>query len=382
MVLIFAVAPPRPLAGQQAPRTATGSGGITLVRELAIGTDTAGAEYEFVAIGATAATHSGSVYVSAYDGAAVQIRKYDASGHFRGTVGRPGAGPGEYRSVDGMALVGGSVLLVYDRLNGRVTLFDTAGVYRSSFRMSGFMFGHNYFVAFSDGTIGVRRLVPAADGETGLMRSLFVRYRLDGSVVDSMAVPPERMGGMEIRGPSIGTRSAFDMTTVFALLPRGGIATAHTSRYRIDVVPAAGRPFTIVRDARPIPLESGEREEWQALVEQINAAARPERRVTIPREKPIFRDLFADAEGRIWVDLYTQATRPASAAIDRRATLTWWEHNAYDVFDERGGYLGRIDLAPSARLVAVLGSRIWVSERTEEGFYDLVRYRMSPPEAR
>jgi hypothetical protein len=137
-----------------------------------------------------------------------------------------------------------------------------------------------------------------------------------------------------------------------------------------------------VRDATPIPLESGEREEWVAVVEQVQAAAPPGRRVTIPREKPIIRDLLADGEGRIWVDLYTQATRPASAAIDRRATLTWWEHNAYDVFDERGGYLGRIDLPPSARLVAVLGSRIWVSERTEEGFYDLVRYRMSPPEAR
>jgi hypothetical protein len=137
-----------------------------------------------------------------------------------------------------------------------------------------------------------------------------------------------------------------------------------------------------VRDARPIPLEDGEREEWEASVAQINAAVPPERRVTIPREKPIIRDLFADAEGRIWVDLYTKGTRAAGAATVRRPTLYWSEHNAYDVFDERGGYLGRIDLAPSSRLVAVLGSRIWVSERTEEGFYDLVRYRMAPPEGR
>ena len=381
-VLFFAVAPPRALACQQAPRAATGSGGIALVRELTIGADQEGPEYEFVAISKTAATHSGSVFVAAYDGSAVQIRRYDASGHFRGTVGRAGAGPGEYQSVDGMAVIGDSVLVVYDKRNGRASLFDTTGGYRSSFRVSGGNFWHKFFAAFSDGTIGVRARVATAGQAAGEVRSLYLRHRLNGAIVDSISVPPEEEGGVATAGPSFGVRWAFPSTTVFALLPRGGIATAHTSRYRIDVVPAAGRPFTIVRDATPIPLESGEREEWEELVRGANAIAPPERRVTIPREKPIFRDLFADGEGRIWVDLYTQATRPASAAIDRRATLTWSEHNAYDVFDERGGYLGRIDLPPSARLVAVLGSRIWVSEHTEEGFYVLVRYRMAPPEGR
>jgi hypothetical protein len=382
MFTVIAVAPPRALACQQAPLAATGSGGIALVRELSIGADQEGPEYEFVAISKTAATHSGSVFVAAYDGSAVQIRRYDASGHFRGTVGRAGAGPGEYQSVDGMAVIGDSVLVVYDKRNGRASLFDTTGGYRSSFRVSGGNFWHKFFAAFSDGTIGVRARVVTAGQNAGGVRSFYVRHRLTGAIVDSIDLPAEEEGGVAVMGPSDGVRLAFPSTTVFAHLPRGGIATASTPRYRIDVVPAAGRPFTIVRDARPIPFERGEREEWEALVERVQAAAPPGRRVTIPREKPIIRDLFADTEGRIWVDLYTQATQPASAAIDRRATLTWSEHSAYDVFDERGGYLGRIDLPPSARLVAVLGSRVWVSEHTEEGFYVLVRYRMAPPEGR
>jgi hypothetical protein len=378
MFLIIAVGLPRALACQQRADGDRG-GQIRLIRELAIGADHRGPEYEFTAIGQTAATHSGSVFVGAYDGSAVQIRKYDASGHFRGAVGLMGAGPGEYRAVDGMAVVGDSVLVVYDRGNGRVSLFDTAGVYRSSYRVSGGNFWHKFFAVFTDGSIGVRARVVTAGQNAGGVRSLYVRHRLNGEIVDSISVPPQEEGGLANAGPSFGVRWAFPSTTVFALLPRGGIATAHTSRYRVEVVPAAeGRPFTIVRDARPIPLEGGEREEWEALVRRVP----PDRRVAIPREKPIIRDLLADAEGRIWVDLYTQATRPTSAATDRRVSLTWWEHNAYDVFDERGGYLGRIDLPPSARLVGVLGNRVWVSERTEEGFYDLVRYRMAPPEAR
>lgn len=381
LFLVIAVGPPRALACQQ---RADGdrSGGIRLIRELAIGADQGGPEYEFTAIGQTAGAHSGSVYVSAYDGSVVQVRKYDASGHFRGTVGRTGAGPGEYRSVDGMVVVGDSVLVVYDRGNGRVSLFDTAGVYRSSYRVSGGNFWHKFFAAFTDGSIGVRARVVTSGQNAGGVRSLYIRHRLNGEILDSISVPLQEEGGFATAGPSFGVRWAFPSTTVFALLPRGGIATAHTSRYRVEVVPAEGRPFTIVRDARPIPLEGGEREEWEAQVGRANAVAPPDRRVTIPREKPIIRDLFADAEGRIWVDLYTQATQAASATTVRRPTLTWWEHNAYDVFDERGGYLGRIDLAPSSRLVAVLGNRVWVSEHTEDGFYVLVRYRMSPPEAR
>lgn len=381
MFTIIAVGLPRALACQQRADGDRG-GQIRLIRELAIGADQSGPEYEFTAIGQTAGAHSGSVYVSAYDGQAVQVRKYDASGHFRGAVGRTGAGPGEYRSVDGMALIGDSVLIVYDKGNGRVSLFDTAGGYRSSYRVSGGNFWHKFFAAFTDGSVGVRARVATAGQNAGGVRSLYIRHRLNGEIVDSISLPLEEEGGVAMAGPSIGVRWAFPSTTVFALLPRGGIATAHTSRYRVEVVPAEGRPFTIVRDARRIPLNGGEREEWEALVGRANAAAPPDRRVTIPREKPIIRDLFADAEGRIWVDLYTKGTRAAGAGTVRRTTLSWSEHNAYDVFDERGGYLGRIDLAPSSRLVAVLANRVWVSEHTEEGFYVLVRYRMSPPEAR
>jgi len=59
-----------------------------------------------------------------------------------------------------------------------------------------------------------------------------------------------------------------------------------------------------------------------------------------------------------------------------------WEHNAYDVFGERGRYLGRVDLPPFSILLAVLGNRAWVSEATEEGAIVLVRYLLRMPPVR
>jgi hypothetical protein len=277
-----------------------------------------------------------------------------------------------------MAVVGDTVLVVYDRANGRVTLFDTLGTYRSSFRVSGGSFWHNYFAVFLDGSIGVRARARASGPNGELIGSVFVRYRLDGAVVDSLTVPPEEPGGVAIGDPSVGPRWAFPMTTVFAVLPDGGVATAHTSRYRVEVAPASGRRFTIERSANAIPLEGSEREEWEAVVRMVH----PRWDVTIPTHKPFMRRLFADADGRIWVEVYTRANRygrSADPAIAQRQTLTWEEHNAYDVFDQRGAYLGRVDLAPFSRMVAVLANRVWVVEKAENGFRVLVRYRMLFP---
>lgn len=240
--------------------------------------------------------------MAAYLGTAVQIRKYDRAGRYLGTVGQTGAGPGEYRSVDGIAVVGDSALVVYDRLNGRVTVFDSLGGYRSSFRAPGGSFWDNYFAVFSDGSIGVRARARASGPNGDLIASVLLRYRLDGAGVDSVPVPPEAPGGIAIGDPSVGKRWAFPMTTVFAVLPDGGVAAAHTSRYRVEVTPADRRPFAIESNA--IPLEGSERDEWEALVRM----AGPPSHVTIPTHRPFMRSLLADADGRIWVALYTRAT--------------------------------------------------------------------------
>lgn len=372
----LALALPATLAGQQAPRTATGSGGIALVRELAIGTDTAGPDCEFAGIGFAAVTRSGSVFVgNAPDG---QIRKYDVLGRYRGDVGRIGSGPGEYRHAQGMAVAGDSLLVVYDWGNGRVVLFDTAGTYRRTFRVSGMGGGPGTFlVVLSDGSIGVlTRMAANAPRRAGAPPSAYVRYRLTGEILDTIRVPDEAPPDVVLGVRNLGWRIPFTATTVFTLLPGGGIATARTTAYRIDVAPASGPRFVIERSVPPVPLAGREREEWQALLRG--------RGPSLPRLKPFIRDLLADAEGRLWVEVYTQAVpREASTrAADRRANLPMQEPNAYDVFDDRGRSLGRVDLAPFSRLLAILDNRLWVSEETEEGSPVLVRFRMNVAPAR
>ena len=375
---------PLPLAAQQPAGGAAVTGRIELVHELTIGADPSGPQYEFAALGSATAAKSGVVCVSAFDGRNAEIRRFDQAGRYRGTVGRRGGGPGEYEILEGLALVGDSLLVVFDAGQRRLLLFDTAGTYRSQFPVAGGAPGvGSSFATFADGTIGIRSLtLPRGSSYSATVATRLVRYSLAGDVRDSVAVPSRTWGKIEIGHRSLGRRTSFAAESIFVMLRDGGIALAHTMAYSILVRPAGGAPFTITRGDRPLPIEGRERADWEELAQLVPRSAG---RLTIPRRKPLIRELLSDDVGRLWVGVYTIAAyrepSPRTNASTPRG-LSMWEHNAYDVFDQRGRHLGRLDLKPFSKLLTIVGDRIWVSEETEDGGSALVRYRMSMPEHR
>lgn len=368
---------PGVLAGQEAADSAPGSR-IELVREVAIGANAESSEYQFARILYAAATRSGSVF--AVDRPNDPIRKYDGQGRFAGTIGRIGSGPGEYRQAVGLATHGDSLLLVYDASNGRIVVFDTAGAFRRTVRITGGgFFGPKMFAVGADGLIAIRTMARGPGGEPiegSTLPTLYIRHRLSGDVVDTIPVPPEPSSGFVLM-TSDGPRWNFPERGVYTLLPRGGLATAQTSAYRIEVAPGRGSRFTIERPARPIRIEGRERDEWRAWADYFAARPNAGPAAAIPSHKPIIRDLLADAEGRIWVNLYAVATHrsiPPRPAGDRRPLLTMREHNLFDLFDERGRFLGRVELPPGSVVLVVTGDRVWLGEETDEGEYVLARY--------
>ena len=365
-----------PLAAQQPAASGAATSRIELIHELTIGAEPADPNYEFAVLAHAAVTSSAAVFVMTFDGRQPQIRRFDASGRFRGAVGRSGAGPGEYGFTQGMEVIGDTLLAVFDAQNRRVVLFDTAGAFRRNFTVAGGAGLERAFTVLTDDAVAVRVMAPAAGLQSLRMPTVLIRYRLNGELRDTVPAPAVHAGGIEMRHPGVGRRTAFAPESVFALLPDGGMATAHNTAYRIRVAPASRQPFTIERPDRPLPLEGRERDQWQALAELLPAGHRLE----IPRRKPLVRDLLADSEGRLWVQVYAAAVHrdppPRRPGSPERPQLTMWEHNAFDVFDRTGRYLGRVDLKPFSRLLVVRGERLWVSEETDDGGYALVRYRL------
>jgi hypothetical protein len=182
-----------------------------------------------------------------------------------------------------------------------------------------------------------------------------------------------------------GARWSFPTRMVFNTLPAGGLVTANTAAYRITVSPIGNVARIIEHHTSPIPLTSAERNEWEAFARYFAALPGAMQTTPIPHVKPAIRDLLADLDGRIWVNVYTNGVKravPPRPAGDPRPLLTIREVNVYDVFSARGSYLGRVELPPQSLLLGVYSDRMWVRTEAEGGEYILTRYRVTGLERR
>jgi hypothetical protein len=68
---------------------------------------------------------AGRVYV--FDWQAQDVRLFEGNGAYVRTIGRPGRGPGEFRSVNGIAVDSAARLWVHNQGNLRYSVFDTSG---------------------------------------------------------------------------------------------------------------------------------------------------------------------------------------------------------------------------------------------------------------
>lgn len=89
-------------------------------------------ESSFGMVADVALAEHGSVFVA--DPTQRRILVFDSLGHYRRAIGRTGQGPGEFLAPF-RVLVQDSILVVFDIRLSRVSIFDTGGDFRSSFRM-------------------------------------------------------------------------------------------------------------------------------------------------------------------------------------------------------------------------------------------------------
>lgn len=362
---------------------------IPLIRELTVGQVDGPPEYALGRFELLAPARDGGFYI--YDFSDTEIRRYDGTGKFRGRIGRKGSGPGEYRAVEGLQLHGDSLLLAYDPANGRISIFDTAGAYRRQITLArpGY-FTSNAFHVGPNGHLYLR--VGAAHGppEGAGSGAQYLVMRLDGTAVDSIVLPIEDTSRPGEALPYVlmtadGPRYSFPTMTLTTLLPDGGLATGRNDSYRIAVQPKGRTATTLTKPGQPQKLAGAERDEWEAWSRFF--AGRPNGGAprALPAVKPYFRGLLADDAGRLWVQLYTTATRqaiPPRPAGDPRPLLTIREPNVYDVWGRDGRLIGTVSLAPFSMLLAIRGNRIWVRKEGAEGEYLVERYALGTPEAR
>jgi hypothetical protein len=380
-------------------------GSARLVEELRIGELEGAEEYTFGTVFGVAAGRDGSIFVAEIQPA--DLRMYDARGKFVKRIGRVGEGPGEYQQIDALAVMAAGNLAVHDGRLGRISIFDAQGNFLRSFQLHTGFFTNDMFRVDNAGNFYVKATERVTNAPPiSLDRQLlWIKANPAGAVLDTFPIPMGKTPDVQLYG---GPHSSRVQPVLSTLAPSGGLVSGSPLGYVIDVQRPGQSTLRIRREYKPMPLLGAEKAEWEAMAAFLSKQPTgrsystgpdgkpvprdaPSVKYTIPVVKPAFRELRMAEDGRIWVQVYTAASKqapppppklPAGALpppgfADRPVSL-WRETPTYDVFEPTGRYLGRVEAPPRTSFMAMRGQNIWAVKRGELDESYVVRYRIEP----
>lgn len=302
------------------------------------------------------------------------LRRYDSTGAFRQTVGRTGAGPGEYASCYDVLVDIDSGIVVNDPPNARLVRFSADGTPRDVLSVStyGGLGGPGTFYVDRGGRYWRKAWIPTPGAMEFDLPSQMVILDRGGRRVDSVHVPaPGQSGG---RGFALSTNDGMYSTvpydSLYAIGADGAIVTASPHRYHLKVV-RGDRTLEVTRSDAAVPYGDAERAEWLAWHRYLSGRNPQQRLAPIPELKPFLRAVRVDDLDRVWVQVHVGAEQrpiPPRPPGDLRPLLTWRERNTYDLFDgHTGAYIGRVAFPYATQLMATQGDRVWLAEEGASG---------------
>jgi hypothetical protein len=293
--------------------------------------------YQLFDVSDAARFADGTVVIA--NGGSKELRYYDASGRYLYAAGGEGEGPGEFRGMGNLAVVGDSVH-VHDYALSRISVFAKSGEMVRSFRVE-LPGGDPAWVldALRDGRWLVTKSFVFRPSDVSMVVRDTLPYMLigtDGAFLDTLARSP----GVEFF--VVGTaRTAsasslvFGRSTQYAVAP-GRVYLGDNDRYEVrGYAPSSALDLILRVDHEPVPvgtaeieavkaerLEDAQNDNWRRNLERLFVD------MPIPSTLPAFDALEADPAGHLWV-------MEASARTD--LPRTW------SVFDRDGRWLGTVE---------------------------------------
>jgi hypothetical protein len=207
--------------------------------------------------------------------------------------------------------------------------------------------------------------------------------RLNGEVIDTLVAPRAqdlRQTTIPLTTGAFANYLAIPYVPQFhaALSPFGHYVSGNGEKLVLTSRSSSGHPLIIESDRLALKIDERERQShYRNLRQKTDAISLDD----IPREKPVFKGLRVDDDGRIWVWLYAaSALVPVSdtaAAAAAGASLERWTEPApvFDVFSAAGEFLGTVELPESSTFAAARGSRVWAIVTDNMDVPRVVRYR-------
>jgi hypothetical protein len=383
-------------------RTVAGSawGGPARLGERArIAADPADTVDGLSSVTALASGLSGDVYV--VDGEGAVVRLYDRNGRYVRSFVVPLGEPGHYTQPNGVAVLSDGRVVIRDPRRSQLVVYSPRGTDLERWPHPSGVYSPIPLISYAVFCLYTRVVYnpdePAEEWNEGL-----VRYGRDGSIEDTIPDPEIDHTSPSLvveapQGDTVRFRIPLTPRAYWARSPSGDVVTAVSDRYALDLLKPDSSVLRIEREYEPVPAS---REERFTFVRDIDKLARQIdyrwtwRGPIVPEEKPPFKGLFADAEGRIWVQLHQTAelTGEFAASVedssgaadpgaeDRLPTIRdWREPIVFDVFEPDGHYLGQVSAPPGFRtqpLPSIRGSTVWAAVSDGGGVPDVVRFEI------
>lgn len=296
--------------------------GWRLVREQVI-RPTEGSDTAFGRSGVIVADEgTGEIYV--LDRGPAVIKRFDRDGHFLGFIGHQGAGPGEFRDHGNLYLVD-SFLVHHDHGLARFSVFTRDGRLLRAFPSISRI---GMALRTDDlGRIPVVIMVPQADGTS---REALARYRIDGTIADTVWSPALPSGGwwmVDRNGVSAAHEIPFAPVSASVLDRHGDWISGEGAAGRLIVGRTGTDTIRIIEAAfASVPLPDGLQ---QRLLDSLTAKHQwlmgTAKVGDIPAALPLWDELEPDARGNLWVR--------------RQVALGEWR---WSVIDPNGQWLGDV----------------------------------------
>jgi hypothetical protein len=357
--------------------------------DLRIGVAEGDPELQFGMIGGIDVDAEGRIY--ALDTQAGRVRVFDPEGELITAFGRIGGGPGELsQAAVGLFVDPARTVLVPDMMNQRVARFSAEGEPLPSATLS---LEAGIPMAWSRSPEGhllqqVRRMdLPGAAPSGARPTDFILVLGEDGAVRDTLASFPAGET-FTMGGPGGAPRIRFfSPERVWAPLDGLRVVMGLNSEYSLSIREGSGEVSTIIRRdfiRRPVT-ERETRAFLQALFSAWEDAGVPPAAAAQMRDNVEFEDhwpalaaLLPGPEGTVWV----QRVDPETALDpDDFTDLQSLQPGspAWDVFDDRGRYLGVVDMPERFTPSRILEDRVYGIHRDDLGVQRVMRLRLDRP---
>ena len=344
-----------------APSGWADTNGIRLLLERTIA-PAAGSPGEIGSPDGVAMDQAGRIYVIQRRPHAIKV--FDANGEFLRSIGREGEGPGEF--TVGYIGVSGDTIALQDPGTSRFTVFRADGAVVQE-RPSVCCWATSYLDIDRHGVVAV----PGSGGDQG---GIMLRFRLDGTLLDTIALPlaPEvdkwwraswtangRSWNMRIPGPlqpALHSRYGGEGTLVYGVTDSAQLIVSRTGRDTVRIIRT-----TIPRQQITAAQRDSIFAEHLAGMEWQESWLAEGGRNDVPAEWPPWTTFTIDRAGRIWLGIPGPGGRVSTA----------------QVFDDTGMLLGTVPIPRPDLLDGAWGDdRLAILDQDEDG-YPLIRvYRV------